>query len=101
MCRETDSAFLQEFYAQMERASSVYIDQLAELLNDGDLIQRSILSQAVTSLTPDIAAAELQRICAWVCPEDGQAVTLDQCIERLKGLPLPPERTTAAGDYAA
>ena len=64
MCRETDSAFLQEFYQQMGRTSAVYIDQLTELLNDGDVIQRSILSQAVTTLTPDIgtAAAAEQRV---------------------------------------
>ncbi|XP_043234428.1 uncharacterized protein LOC122387877 [Amphibalanus amphitrite] len=100
MCRETDSAFLQEFYQQMDRASAVYIDQLTELLNDGDVIQKSILTQAVTTLTPDIADAELQRICAWVCPADGQALSLEECIDRLKGLPLPPERTAAAGDDA-
>ena len=41
----------------MERSSAIYIDQLTELLSDEDVIQRSTLSQAVTSLTPDIGAA--------------------------------------------
>ena len=34
------------------------MDQLTELLSDGDVIQRGTLSQAVTGLTPDIGKRE-------------------------------------------
>ena len=43
------------------------MDQLTELLSDGDVIQRGTLSQAVTGLTPDIGKRQSGRLVLALC----------------------------------